>query len=233
MIAAVGRLGGWVVRVASLGTALLTTYPPNRLTAQSAWRPEDRVLISDFADVEAIAASPWVVCAATTHGLTIYDRMARTWRPPVTALEGYPALDAGDPGGGVFVRTATGWAFVPRGALSSVAGSLGRVADTLVVLTPDQFAWRNPTTGGWTLIRARSDLGAIRAVVGDTIAGGVWIAGSTAVALWEPARGTFHVLRAPYDVPAAVHDVAADARYLWVATDSGLVRFTRSAALGR
>jgi hypothetical protein len=34
-------------------------------------------------------------------------------------------------------------------------------------------------------------------------------------------------------VPAAVHDVAVDSRYLWVATDGGLVRFARSAALGR
>jgi hypothetical protein len=49
------------------------------------------VLISDFSEVEAVAASPWLVFAATRHGLLIYDRVARRFRPPVTALDGYPA----------------------------------------------------------------------------------------------------------------------------------------------
>lgn len=53
--------------------------------------PEDRVLISDFSHVQALAASPWLVFAATSHGLLIYDRVARRFRPPVTALDGYPA----------------------------------------------------------------------------------------------------------------------------------------------
>jgi ligand-binding sensor domain-containing protein len=35
------------------------------------------------------------------------------------------------------------------------------------------------------------------------------------------------------DLPAAVRDVLADQDYLWVATDSGLVRFDRRAALNR
>ena len=36
---------------------------------------------------------PWytfVVFAATTHGLVIYDRRDRSWRTPVTSLDGYP-----------------------------------------------------------------------------------------------------------------------------------------------
>jgi hypothetical protein len=67
------------------------------------WRPEERVLISDFSYVDAMAASPWLVFAATRHGLLIYDRLARTWRSPVTALDGYPAgrvrTALADPGG--------------------------------------------------------------------------------------------------------------------------------------
>jgi hypothetical protein len=55
------------------------------------FRPEDRVLISDFSHIQAVAASPWMVFAATPHGLLIYDRIARRFNPPVTALEGYPA----------------------------------------------------------------------------------------------------------------------------------------------
>jgi len=35
----------------------------------------------------------------------------------------------------------------------------------------------------------------------------------------------------PLDVPAPVRDVAVDPPYVWVATDSGLVRFARDAAL--
>jgi len=81
-----GRMGGWV---AAVGALFLSADPPIRPSAQ--WRPEERVLISDFSVVDAVAASPWLVFAATRHGLLIYDRVARAWRPPVTTLEGYPA----------------------------------------------------------------------------------------------------------------------------------------------
>ena len=54
------------------------------------WGPENRVMISDFSEVEAVAASSWLVFAATTHGLLIYDRVSRRFRPPVTVLDGYP-----------------------------------------------------------------------------------------------------------------------------------------------
>lgn len=53
--------------------------------------PDNRVLISDFSEIEAVAATPWLVFAATTHGLLIYDRLSRGFRPPVTSLDGYPA----------------------------------------------------------------------------------------------------------------------------------------------
>lgn len=53
--------------------------------------PDNRILISDFSDVRAVAASPWLVFGATTHGLLIYDRAARRFRPPITAVDGYPS----------------------------------------------------------------------------------------------------------------------------------------------
>src|SRR5205809_5367222 len=142
-------------------TAVLSDGPTVRQSAR--WRPEDRALISDFSYIEAVAVSPFTVFAATTHGLTIYDRQPRTWRLPVTALDGYPAarvrvaladgvgdavwlgtadgwarydatvrtweqgfvpggvvnlmFDARDPAGGIFVQSAIGWGFLPRGAL--------------------------------------------------------------------------------------------------------------------
>ncbi len=52
---------------------------------------DNRVIISDFSDVAAVAASPWFVFGATAHGLLIYDRVSRRFRPPVTALDGYPS----------------------------------------------------------------------------------------------------------------------------------------------
>ena len=60
------------------------------LVATAQWRPEERVMLSDFSYVDAVAASPWTVFAATRHGLLIHDRVARAWKPPVTTLDGYP-----------------------------------------------------------------------------------------------------------------------------------------------
>ena len=162
----VGRTGGLAVGVL---IGLLTARPPDRLTAQSRfWRPDERVLISDFSVVTAVAASPWLIYAATPHGLAIYDRRSHQWQPPVTGLDGYPpararvaladpvgnavwlgtdigwsrydfdlhewtqgsvpggvtglALDAQDPASGVFVQSAGGWAFLPRGAMMPMPG---------------------------------------------------------------------------------------------------------------
>jgi ligand-binding sensor domain-containing protein len=78
-------MGGWVAAVAAL---LLSAHLPIRPSAQ--WRPDERVLISDFSYIDAVAASPWTVFAATRHGLLIYDRLTRTWKLPVTTLDGYP-----------------------------------------------------------------------------------------------------------------------------------------------
>ena len=49
------------------------------------------MVISDFSEVQAVAASSWFVYAATRHGLLIYDRVARHFRNPVTAIDGYPS----------------------------------------------------------------------------------------------------------------------------------------------
>ena len=116
---AVRRSGGQLarqMRIAALVGVALTARPPARLTAQTRfWRPEDRVLISDFSVVDAVAASPWIVYAATRHGLLLYDRRARTWQLPVTALDGYPTARVrtalADPAGNaVWLGTVDGWA---------------------------------------------------------------------------------------------------------------------------
>lgn len=54
------------------------------------WRPEERVVISDFGVVQALAVSEDLLYAATDGGLVIYDRRFGRWEPPVTGLDGYP-----------------------------------------------------------------------------------------------------------------------------------------------
>ncbi|MGH7675112.1 MAG: hypothetical protein ACREMV_07555 [Gemmatimonadales bacterium] len=521
-------------------TALPSARPPVRPTAQSRlWRPEERVLITDFSQVDAVAASPFTVYGATPNGLLVYDRRARAWRLPVTPLDGYPTarvraaladpvddavwlatdggvarysptgrqwdrgvvaggvsdlmLDARDPGGGIFVRTRGGWAFVPRGFgapvpaaslpppdrqlrpltpdaalaqapavdamrslllldprlrlhrftsaartadqtdlffgtngmglvrvdavtgefetlafgleapraaavaagvggvwvasdappggaargavtwlvedLSTAVGSegatgaarpglqyveardlwagggvlwlasdaalfrldrsgavqqtfrlddvrclapapdgvwvgtarglaivtgdgqvervggldvpvlsllavreslwvgsaaglgllvpgasrvevpaavaaepglrvpiqaLARLRDTIVVAAYDQLAWRDPATGRWTLVRPDAALGRLTSLAGDATGDGVvWVGGSDALAGWSVAAGTFTLLRVPGDLPAGVRDLVANGPFLWVATEAGVVRLARRAALGR
>ncbi|HET8712792.1 MAG TPA: hypothetical protein VFM23_03825 [Gemmatimonadales bacterium] len=55
------------------------------------WSSDNRVVLSDFSVVEAVAASSWFVFAATTHGLLVYDRVAHRFRLPVTTIDGYPS----------------------------------------------------------------------------------------------------------------------------------------------
>jgi hypothetical protein len=86
-----GRMEGWKV---GMGLAILTACAPSNVPTvhpSAPWGPHNRALISDFSDVLALAASPWFVFAATTHGLVIYDRAARRFRTPVTTLDGYPS----------------------------------------------------------------------------------------------------------------------------------------------
>jgi len=48
------------------------------------------VVISDFSHVQAVAAGPSVVYAATTEGLIVYDRRFKRWDLPVTRQDGLP-----------------------------------------------------------------------------------------------------------------------------------------------
>ncbi|MGH7546584.1 MAG: hypothetical protein ACREMM_00235, partial [Gemmatimonadales bacterium] len=106
---------------------------------------------------------------------------------------------------------------------------LALVRDTLVAVTADRLAWRDPATRRWTLTPARPELGRVTVLGADE--GGVWIGGTNGLALWDIARGVFRTLQVPLDVPGPVRDLVVDPPYLWVATDSGLVRFARDAAL--
>src|SRR6266540_1498861 len=139
----VRRLGGWSVRATAVVIAFLTAYPPNRLTAQRFWRPEDRALVSDFSYVTAVAASAFTVFGATAHGLIIYDRQARAWRLPVTALDGYPAARvrvalADATGDAVWFGTTAGWARYDVDAQRWDSGSVAGGVTNLMLDARDQ-----------------------------------------------------------------------------------------------
>jgi hypothetical protein len=77
------------------------------------------------------------------------------------------------------------------------------------------------------VLRPRAALGRLTAAVGDV--GGVWLGGQIGLAWWNIARGTFHGLTIPGDLPAPVRDLAAASPWVWVATDRGVVRLRRDA----
>jgi hypothetical protein len=71
-------------------------------------RREDRVLVTRFADVSAVAVSRRMVYVATQAGLGIYDRQFSAWLPPLSVADGFPQgrvrVMAGDPGSdGVYI----------------------------------------------------------------------------------------------------------------------------------
>ena len=51
---------------------------------------EDRVLLTQFNEISAIAASQRHLFIATPYGLGIMDRQFNRWLPPVTVADGYP-----------------------------------------------------------------------------------------------------------------------------------------------
>jgi len=241
-------------RRTTLVLVVLSIVPSvHRSVAQ--WRPDERVLISDFSYIDAVAASPWLVFAATRHGLLIYDRLARSWKPPVTTLDGYPAtrvrVAVADPagnavwlgvgGGGpdgyvrydVDARLWTPGLPPPPEALAqvmTVESALSRApgADALraLILTDPRLRSYQFTAAAGT--RDRPDL-----FFGTNGMGLVRVDPQTAE--WEPlsygllAPGVGAIAPAPDGVWAAT-----SARLTWVAADLSATRTTEGggAALG-
>ncbi len=66
--------------------------PAHAQIGGSGWRPEDRVLISDFSVVRALARSSDRLFAATDGGLVIYDELRGRFELPLTLEDGYPEV---------------------------------------------------------------------------------------------------------------------------------------------
>ena len=97
-------------------------------------------------------------------------------------------------------------------------------ADTLVGLTPDRLLWRSPGSGKFTLgPLLGSGLGRLHTLVNGR--DGLFVAGDRGTGFAQLNTPVSRILSVPGDLPGQVTDVAADDRYLWVATLKGLVRF--------
>lgn len=94
--------------------------------------------------------------------------------------------------------------------------------DTLVALTRDRLIWRDPATGRFTAgPLLGNNIGRLHTVMNGR--GVLYLAGERGVAsatLATPLRRAI----TQGDLPGRVTDLALDDRYLWVATENGLVR---------
>jgi ligand-binding sensor domain-containing protein len=178
------------------------------------------------------------ITVGTAHGLArVSDSLEVERIAPSYSDAVYSVLPFGD----------SVWVGTPAGLLLSLPGQPGVVrpdglaspslqgpvvdlaplADTVVALTRDALLWRNPRSRIWTLGPNLSALlGRLRRFVAE--GPGFWVAGDRGVGYVGLNTPPLRPLREG-DLPGSVNDLAVDDQYLWVATDSGLVRFRLNA----
>ncbi len=81
---------------------LLSVVITSTATAQAnRWNPNDYVILRDFRDVRALAATNAGLFVVTPGAIAAYDTRSRRWLPPITALDGLPmgeiTMAIGDP----------------------------------------------------------------------------------------------------------------------------------------
>ena len=188
----------------------------------------------DFDDATCLAASSRGIWVGTRLGLSLIT--ANEWpqnlEPRGIAITSL--LVAGDT---LWVGTSSGLAYVApgradmtipfelreRASLRVTVHALARLQDTIVMATERELLWRDPATHAWTSVALPPALG-IPTALAPGPNGELWIGGTRGLAQAEITRGFVHVYSAPFEIPAAVRDLAIDRDYLWAATDSGLVR---------
>ena len=81
-----------MVKVRSWLIAALFTAAVSGVPAQSRlWQPDERILITSFADVGAIATDTRKLYIAASAGLAVYDHSRLIWEFPSTVEDEYPA----------------------------------------------------------------------------------------------------------------------------------------------
>jgi ligand-binding sensor domain-containing protein len=189
--------------------------------------------------VYSVVSRQGKITVGTAHGLArVNDSLQVERLAPSYSDAVYSVLPTGD---SVWVGTPAGLLlFVPgqsdvvrpgelaSPSLQGTVVDIAPLADTIVALTRDALLWRNPRNRAWTSGPNLSALlGPLRRFVAE--GPGFWVAGDRGVGYVGLTTPPIRPLREG-DLPGAVNDLAVDDRYLWVATDGGLVRF-RLAAL--
>jgi len=195
-----------------------------------------RSRLFDVRDVTSLAPAPDGVWVGTARGLSVVTRDGNV----VRVSTDFPVLSLVAARETLWVGTTAGVVMLPPGradavgvaAFSQPIFAIGRVGDTIVAATDRSVVWRDPSGGAWSELPLSLALGRPTALTVDPD-GGLWIGATQGLARADLARAFVRTLPVPVDLPAAVRDVLADQDYLWVATDSGLVRFDRRAVSSR
>jgi len=188
-------------------------------------------------DVFGLASGPGGTWIATGRGVARVppDTVAveRTEGPAVPALAVTAAGDSAWVGfiDGLGLAAPDGQVFFAPGSdtladLREAIVAVTRLGDTVVAATVDRLLWR-AGTGPWRIGRPLGEVAPIYALAGDP--SGLWVGGRAGLAHVRLAAGAVVPFPVPRDVPAAVRGIAVTERYVWLATEAGLVRFRREA----
>ncbi len=131
--------------------------PAHAQIGSTRWRPEDRVLITDFSVVRALARSPDRLFAATDGGLVIYDELRGRFELPLTLEDGYPEVPVSAMA--YDLRDGSLWIASRDRELLQLDARDGRIRDRQVM--PDAVGSILPDIGGTDLL-LRSGTGWVR-----------------------------------------------------------------------
>lgn len=129
------------------------------------WQQGDRVLVSDFGHVAALATGPRRLFAATPAGVTIYDFAFRRWEPPITVVDGFPAperpasLAFERAGNALWMGTESGEIFrftLGFGQWERAGNAGGGPVRRIFASLRDGAVYANAGSGGWIRLRGGS-----------------------------------------------------------------------------
>lgn len=208
------------------------------------WRPDDRVVLTAFQDVQALARDERRIYAATPGGLAIYDRGAGRWELPSTEEDGYPAgrmptaLAFDAPARLLWLGTADGLLFSYHVDLQrwDVWGSAGVgpvvriVPASALPAAADRDGLYLLTQGGW--YRVGRYAGVVEPVAGDRMPPGLAAEAARAEERLAGVDPFFEAVRGTLTLDAALRrwpitDYVPDDRpnRYWVATRGGLLYY--------
>jgi ligand-binding sensor domain-containing protein len=162
MVATLGRTRRRVVGLLAL--ALLGLAPAARAQTRL-WQQGDRLLVSDFGHVAALATGPRQLFAATPAGVLVYDFAFRRWDLPISVVDGFPAPER--PASLAFERTANAlWMGTESGQIfrytigfgqwERAGNAGGGPIRRIVASARDGAVYANAASGGWIRLRGGS-----------------------------------------------------------------------------